>query len=117
MPITSLLNFLRLPESHSMDETNLSRLVGTIYIQQPALLGLLALVGWLLPTWAQGKPSLEQRVRVREIGISLFSDGSGIWGKPPSVEFYKRRAAIAAMAFRYAKHHPGRLPNGRNHWC
>jgi hypothetical protein len=34
-------------------------------------------------------------------------DGSGIWSKPPSAEFYKRRAAIAAMAFRYAKHHPG----------
>ena len=34
-------------------------------------------------------------------------DSSGIWSKPPSAEFYKRRAAIAAMAFRYAKHHPG----------
>ena len=34
-------------------------------------------------------------------------DSSGIWSKPPGVEFYKRRTAIAAMAFRYAKHHPG----------
>ena len=34
-------------------------------------------------------------------------DGSGIWSKPPSAEFYKRRAAIAAMALWYAKHHPG----------
>jgi hypothetical protein len=75
-------------------------------IQQLALLGVLTLVGWLLPTSAQEKPPLEQGVSVREINIVLFSDGSGIWSKPPSVEFYKRRAAIAAMAFRYAKHHP-----------
>jgi hypothetical protein len=34
-------------------------------------------------------------------------ESSGIWSKPPGVEFYKRRAAIAAMAFRYAKYHPG----------
>jgi len=90
-----------------MDETNLNRRVGSIYIQQLALLGLLALVGLLLPTSAQEKSSLEQRVSVREINVFLLSDGSGIWSKPPSVEFYKRRAAIAAMAFRYAKHHPG----------
>ena len=90
-----------------MDETNLNRRVGSIYIQQLALLGLLALVGWLLPTSAQEKSSLEQRVSVRGINVFLLSDGSGIWSKPPSVEFYKRRAAIAAMAFRYAKHHPG----------
>ena len=68
---------------------------------------LLALGGWLLPDSAQEKPSLEQRVSAPEINILLSSNGSGIWSKPPSVEFYKRRAAIAAMAFRYAKHHPG----------
>ena len=100
-------NFLELPGFRSMDETNLNRRVGSIYIQQLALLGLLALIGWLLPTSAQEKSSLEQRVSVREISVFLLSDGSGIWSKPPSVEFYKRRAAIAAMAFRYAKHHPG----------
>ena len=68
---------------------------------------LLALGGWLLPDSAQQKPSLEQRVSAREINILLSSNGSGIWSKPPRVEFYKRRAAIAVMAFRYAKHHPG----------
>ena len=76
-------------------------------IQQLAFLGPLALVGWLLPTSAQEKSSLEQQVSVRETNVWLFSDGSGIWSKPPSVDFYKRRAAIAAMAFRCAKHHPG----------
>jgi hypothetical protein len=75
-------------------------------IQQLALLGFLALIGWLLPTAAQQKRSLQQRVSLLEISVFLFSDGSGIWNKPPGVEFYKRRAAIAAMAFRYAKHHP-----------
>ena len=47
-------------------------------------------------------------LEVQEVNILLSSNGSGIWSKPPTAEFYKRRAAIAAMAFRYAKHHPGR---------
>ena len=46
-------------------------------------------------------------LEVQEVNILRASNGSGIWSKPPGVEFYKRRAAIAAMAFRYAKHHPG----------
>jgi hypothetical protein len=85
-----------------MDETNLNRRVGSIYIQQLALLGLLALVGRLLPNLGAGK--VVTRAASKCTGNQ---DGSGIWSKPPSVEFYKRRAEVAAMAFRYAKHHPG----------
>jgi hypothetical protein len=87
--------------------TTLMNVIEQPDMQQLPLLGLLALVGLLLPTSAQEKSSFEQRVSAREINVFLLSDGSGIWSKPPSVEFYKRRAAIAAMAFRYAKHHPG----------
>ena len=67
-------DFLRLPGFRSMDETNLNRRLGSIYIQQLALLGLLALVGLLLPTSAQEKSSLEQRVSVREINVFLLSE-------------------------------------------
>jgi hypothetical protein len=45
--------------------------------------------------------------RREDSNYTYLLDSSGIWSKPPSAEFYKRRAAIAAMAFRYAKHHPG----------
>jgi IS5 family transposase len=108
--------FTRFYEDPIPDFSNLCRAFalfgkqGTEEIHQRivrALLGLLALGGWLLPDSAQEKSSLGQRVSVRGINVFLLSDGSGIWSKPPSVEFYKRRAAIAAMAFRYAKHHPG----------
>jgi hypothetical protein len=74
-------------------------------IQQLALLGLLTLVA--SSNLGAGKAATRAGSKRTGNQHLAFSDGSGIWSKPPSVEFYKRRAAIAAMAFRYAKHHPG----------
>ena len=57
--------------------------------------------------WSNGKVGMIGESYYAAPQLRLPSRRFRDMDKPPSAEFYKRRAAIAAMAFRYAKHHPG----------